>query len=632
MKSRKPFNTIRNKLMLLLLAATILPIATSMIISYNATTGSITEEAIAKNNRLLSLGKTNIMNYMSNINQKSLAVYNSMNVPRSLYYILERSLEDEVFPNDLTDVINNRNLLKDHLYSIYQSVSEFNKVRLYVVKQNATYLLWNDDIKVGENDKDTLAATVKKASIEPTHQSHNYGLNIKFGDVNDEMVFTLHRPIFRAPSEELLAELSIDVRLTVLEDLNRQLYDGGKEDFYIVDANGQIVLASNKEEIGSKIDQTWMNGIYSSSEDSGHFDWAEQSFEGMIFYDRIKTPYMDWYLVKQTPYSHLYSAADRVARINIWVGAAFLAIVVIATLFISFTFTKPLLRLIGYVNKIETGNLNVSIDIQSNDEIGLLARRFRSMMQTINNLILTEYRLEIANKTNQLKALQAQVNPHFLYNALQSIGTVSLQHGDHKAYGLITSLGKMMRYHMNTMDSVVELNRELEYAQAYLDLQKQRFDTALGIRLQIDDQTRRILVPKMILQPLLENFFKHGFAGADSPSELTIASSLSDDGRLLTIRVQDNGIGISDERLAELRYGLDKPPPHGVVNSQTQSPLPSSSSASVAVSSQEAGGIGLQNVLSRLRLHFHPSAAIELEQVRPHGFSVTIHIPLGEGE
>ncbi len=612
--------------MLLLLAATILPIATSMIISYNATTGSITEEAISKNKQLLSLGKTNIMNYMSNINQKSLAVYNSMNVPRSLYYILERSLEDEVFPNDLTDVINNRNLLKDHLYSIYQSVSEFNKVRLYVVKQNATYLLWNDDIRVGENDKDTLADTVKKATIEATHQSHNYGLNVKSG-ANDEMVFTLHRPIFRAPSEELLAELSIDVRLTVLEDLNRQLYDSGKEDFYIVDMKGQIVLASNQEEIGGKLDHAWMDSVYSSSEDSGHFDWTEQSFEGMIFYDRIKTPYMDWYLVKQTPYSHLYSAADRVARINIWVGAAFLAIVVIATLFISITFTKPLLRLIGYVNKIETGNLNVSIDIQSNDEIGLLARRFRSMMQTINNLILAEYRLELANKTNQLKALQAQVNPHFLYNALQSIGTVSLQHGDHKAYSLITSLGKMMRYHMNTMDSIVELNRELQYAQAYLDLQKQRFDTALGIRLQVDDNTRRILVPKMILQPLLENFFKHGFAGADSPSELTIASWLNEDSSQLTIRVLDNGIGISDERLAELRYELDKPLSYGMLQSQAPA-----SQESASASSQEAGGIGLQNVLSRLRLHFHPSAAIEVEQVRPHGFSVTIHIPLGEGE
>lgn len=614
MNTIKPFNTIRKKLMLLLLAATILPIATSMIISYNATTKSITEDAIARNNRLLSLGKTNIMNYMNNINQKSLAVYNAMNVPRSLYYILEHSMEDEVFPNDITDVIRNRNLLKDHLYNMYQSVSEFHKVRLYAVNQNATYLLWNDDIKVGRNNV-PIPQTFKKAYIEPTHMSHNYGLVDLKSSASEEMVFTLHRPIFLAPSDELLAELSIDVRLNVLEDLNRQLYDGGEESFYIADSNGQIVLSSDKNEIGTSAKQSWLGAILGSGQDSGHFDWKEESFKGMIFYDRIKTPYMDWYLIKQTPYKHLFSAADRIARINTAVGIAFLAIVVLATLFISIRFTKPLLRLIGYVNKIETGNLNVSIDIHSNDEIGLLARRFRSMMQTINNLILTEYRLEIANKTNELKALQAQVNPHFLYNALQSIGTVSLQHGDTKAYSLITSLGKMMRYQMNAMDSVVELRRELDYVQAYLDLQKQRFDTALHVQLLIDEQTRQILVPKMILQPLLENFFKHGFVqSSEEPSELLITSVLDKQGEWLSITVQDNGCGATEDRLQEVRLQLEKMPPIG-----TGQP-----------NDQEEGGIGLPNVLSRLRLHFNKTAAMELRHVKPHGFSVTIHIPLAK--
>lgn len=614
MNAVKPFNTIRKKLMFLLLAATILPIATSMIISYNATTKSITEEAIAKNNRLLSLGKTNIMNYMNNINQKSLAVYNAMNVPRSLYYILEHSMEDEVFPNDITDVIRNRNLLKDHLYNIYQSVSEFHKVRLYVVNQNATYLLWNDDIKVGQN-AEAIPETFKKAYIEPTHKSHNYGLvNLK-SSASEELVFTLHRPIFRAPSEELLAELSIDVKLLVLEDLNRQLYDSGEENFYIVDAEGQIVLSSNKAEIGTEAKQSWLGSILQSGQDSGHFDWKAEAFDGMIFYDRIKTPYMDWYLIKQTPYKHLFSAADRIARINTAVGIAFLAVVVLATLFISIQFTRPLLRLIGYVNKIETGNLNVSIDIHSNDEIGLLARRFRSMMQTINNLILTEYRLEIANKTNELKALQAQVNPHFLYNALQSIGTVSLQHGDTKAYSLITSLGKMMRYHMNTMDAVVELSRELDYVQAYLDLQKQRFDTALHIQLHIEEPSRHILVPKMILQPLLENFFKHGFVqSSEEPSELIITSKLDKEQVWLTVTIADNGSGLSEERLQEILRRLERVTTPGVPKT----------------SEQEESGIGLHNVLSRLRLHFNSTAFMELQHVKPHGFSVTIHIPLAK--
>ncbi|WP_308638160.1 sensor histidine kinase [Paenibacillus silvisoli] len=596
--------TIRKKMMLLFLIATILPIAASIAISYHETKTSITKEAISKNNRLLSLGGANIINYMNNINQKSLAVYNSMNVPRSLYYILEHNMENEVFPNQISDVIQNRNLLKDHLYNMYQSVQEFYKIRLYVAGQNTSYLLWNDDIKVGKHENGSIAMATK-TYIEPTHLSHNYGLSIK-SPVKEEQVFTLHRPIFLAPSDVQLAELTIDVKTEVLNDLNRQLYDAGHESFYLVDADGGVILSSDADMAGKRLDAEWFKAARNAANPAGHFDWDSQSFTGMIFYQQVKTNYMNWYLIKQTPNSHLYKAANETALINTWVGAAFLAIAVFALLLILYRFTKPLMTLIGYVNKIDSGNLNVQIDIWTNDEIGLLAKRFRSMMQTINNLILKEYRLELANKTIQLKALQAQVNPHFLYNALQSVGTVALQHGNMKVYQLVTSLGKMMRYQMDMADVGVALSRELEYVQAYLDLQKERFDTALDIILIVDERTRGILLPKMILQPLVENFFKHGFSPSEQPAKLVVASSLSEDGAL-TIIVSDNGKGISAARMAELNRLLameDELEEH-----------------------EEGLAIGLRNVLSRLRLYFRQDASLSLQHLHPHGLSVTLHIP-----
>ncbi|SFT07295.1 sensor histidine kinase [Paenibacillus sp. BC26] len=597
--------TIRKKMMILFLIATILPIAASIAISYHQTKSSITKEAISKNNRLLALGGTNIINYMNNINQKSLAVYNSMNVPRSLYYILEHNMENEVFPNQISDVIQNRNLLKDHLYNIYQSVQEFYKIRLYVAGQNTSYLLWNDDIKVGKHQNGSITMA-SKTNIEPTHLSHNYGLSIK-SPVKEEQVFTLHRPIFLAPSDVQLAELTIDVKTSVLNDLNRQLYDAGHENFYLVDADGGVLISSDDAQIGKRLDSEWFHTVRNASTTKGHFDWDGNAFSGMIFYQQVKTNYMNWYLIKQTPNSHLYATANETALINTWVGAAFLAIAVIALLLISYRFTKPLLALIGYVNKIDSGNLNVQIDIQSNDEIGLLAKRFRSMMQTINNLILKEYRLELANKTIQLKALQAQVNPHFLYNALQSVGTVALQHGNMKVYQLVTSLGKMMRYQMDMADVGVELSRELDYVQAYLDLQKERFDSSLDIILMIDERTRSIRLPKMILQPLVENFFKHGFLPSEQPAKLVIASSLGDDGAL-TIVVSDNGKGISAARMTELNRLLMQD--HEVENEE-----------------EEGLAIGLRNILFRLRLYFKQDAALSIQHLHPHGFSVTLHIP-----
>ncbi|WP_182301655.1 cache domain-containing sensor histidine kinase [Cohnella cholangitidis] len=601
-------NTIRNKLMLLLLIATILPIATSMVISYNSTKRSISEEAYEKNARILSLGKANLQSYMQNINQKSLAVYNSINVPRSLYYILEHNMEDEVFPSDLSDVIRNRNLLRDHLLNIYQSVKETHQVRLHIVSQNTTYLLSNGGDKIRAdipaNDFNVLT---KKPFIEPSHMSHSYGLGARSTD-QSTLVFTLHRPIFRAPSEILMAQLSIDIKLDALSDLNSHLYDSGKEKFYIVDADGNTIISSENGAAGKPLDGDWLKKIRKDDLTNGYLKWEDSHFAGIVFYERITTPLMDWYLVKMTPYEHLYKTAEGITQINTWVGAMFLAIAVLATLLISFRFTKPLLSLIGYVNQIERGHLNVDIDIRSNDEIGLLSRRFRSMMQTINNLILKEYRLELANKTNQLKALQAQVNPHFLYNALQSIGTVALQHKDQQIYSLVTSLGKMMRYNMNTGETIVELEKEFGYVQAYLDLQKQRFDKSLEINYVMDPETRSILVPKMILQPLVENFFKHGFKqNDDEPAKLLISCSLQE--QLLVILVRDNGAGMTEENLAEVneRLRLGQSAGRG-----------------------KESGIGLLNVLSRLQLHFHESASLTLANAVPEGLSVEVRIPLGK--
>lgn len=604
-----PFrNTIRNKLMLLLLIATVLPIVTSMVISYNSTKRSITEEAYEKNARLLSLGKANLQNYMQNINQKSLAVYNSINVPRSLYYILEHNMEDEVFPNDISDVIRNRNLLKDHLLNIYQSVKEFHQVRLHVVAQNTTYLLSNGGGKIQSDiPSGNFNVLAKKPYIEPSHLSHSYGLESRASDPR-EIVFTLHRPIFLAPSEELLAQLSIDVKLNALTELNRQVYDAGKEKFYIVDAAGHTIISSEEEPAGNPSDGKWLDEIRKGDLANGYLKWEDSAFAGIVFYDRVTTPMMDWYLVKLTPYEHLYRTADGIARINTWVGIMFLTVAVLATLFISFRFTKPLLSLIGYVNQIERGHLNVDIDIRGNDEIGLLSRRFRSMMQTINNLILKEYRLELANKTNQLKALQAQVNPHFLYNALQSIGTVALQHKDQQIYSLVTSLGKMMRYNMNTGETIVELEKEFGYLQAYLDLQKQRFDTSLEIEYRMAPDARSLLVPKMILQPLVENFFKHGFRQSDEePARLMISCDLHD--QILIIKVQDNGAGMGEGEMSEVNDRLNIGDPG----------LPGKES-----------GIGLLNVLSRLRLHYSDSASLVLTSAVPAGLIVEVRIPFGE--
>lgn len=226
------------------------------------------------------------------------------------------------------------------------------------------------------------------------------------------------------------------------------------------------------------------------------------------------------------------------------------------------------------------------------------------MTRTINDLILKEYKLELANKTNQLKALQAQVNPHFLYNALQSIASLSLRYNAPKVYDLIYSLGSMMRYSMNTERTQVPLRDELEHVQNYVILQTERFGEE-NLRLDIDaeEAALEIAVPKMILQPIVENIFKHGFTDGIREAVISITCALDANGSL-RLAVKDNGKGITAERLEEITAGLQQ-------SGRT-----------------EHEEIGLHNVLARVRLQMSSGAELLLQSVEGGGVKVTLIIPL----
>ena len=195
----------------------------------------------------------------------------------------------------------------------------------------------------------------------------------------------------------------------------------------------------------------------------------------------MTTPYLNWTIIKRIPNETLHQTAREVALINSGIVVLFLILTILATVVIAFQLTAPIKKLIRSMNQIQSGNLQATIDVARKDEFGILARRFQLAMNTINELIIREYELELARKTNELNVLQVQTNPHFMNNALQSIGTLALQKQEPEIYNLIASLGKMMRYSMNAGEPIVTLARELDYVKAYFALQRQRFGEQLRI-------------------------------------------------------------------------------------------------------------------------------------------------------
>ncbi|MCP3776036.1 histidine kinase [Paenibacillus sp. MZ04-78.2] len=187
--------------------------------------------------------------------------------------------------------------------------------------------------------------------------------------------------------------------------------------------------------------------------------------------------------VKRIPGDYLYGHARTLTMINTVIAVLSLSVATAAVLYVSIRFTHPIKQLIRSMSKIQSGQLEERIEIVRNDEFGILAKKFRTMMETINDLIFREYKLKLANKTTQLKMLQAQVNPHFINNALQSIGASALDNDAPEVYELVSSLGRMMHYSMNTKDTIVPLSQELAYVE----------HSAQGVHLNVNPQQADLL-------------------------------------------------------------------------------------------------------------------------------------------
>ncbi|MBY0215671.1 sensor histidine kinase [Paenibacillus illinoisensis] len=606
------YYSIRTKLIAFMLIATTLPLLASISMTFIQTKTALREQAVAENKRLIYQASTNLNNYVDNVARASLAVYSDPNFLRNLAKI----------PGDYRAVAE----VYTTLQTIRSAVPDVFQLYLHSFAANQSTLIMSPFPKREERTQaysDALHGKTGGESpdiwVESAHMSHTYGFKAASADDPARTVITLHRVIKDVPSTERLGVLAIDLNMNTIAAICSRLYDPEKEQIYVVDGQNQIIYQGRSEisgtdqlrqEASRELDAA-RTGTGTSSTAAGHFE-QEHS---MYVYQQMGSTFADWTIIKQIPNETLYARATTLTWNNAMIAIAALLLVIVATLFISIRITGPLKQLMRYMNQIQAGRLHVDIRLKSQDEIGVLARHFRDMMDTVNNLILREYRLEIANKTNQLKALQAQIHPHFLYNTLQSIGTLALQHQGQRVYVLLSSLSKMLRYSMRDQTRVT-LREEAEHARLYLELQQERFGDRLEVQLDFAEDTLRTELPRMTLQPLIENYFKHGADVQPGKGFIRISSRRTSD-HWIEIQLENNGPPIPEEKLSEIQGWLS---------------LIHTSSGLAAQDSDLSESIGLRNVMRRLQLNSPPehTATLEISNLEPHGVMIKLNIYAGE--
>lgn len=585
-------SSIRHQLTLLLLISIIVPTGTSLIITYFYTKQTLQQQTTKEMSRLISEVKTNLTNYLVTINSASMTIYfndklNAMLMQQPSDYETEASIFES-------------------LQITSRAAKDISQVNFYVSKSKKLYSIQNNNIQSVQ----LYAPPSFPSGIAPYSAiTTPPGFSGSIGIQQEKPVFTLYRPVYRVPSSEQIGMLSIQVSVESLRKLTSQLIGTDQEDLYILDSAGKVIYATNETIIGQELSEAWVHPMLESPVKFGNIQWDSPEFSGIMIYNQIDLPFLQWTMVQRIPNKYLFEKARHLTWINVAVASLFLIVSIIATLIVCLKITVPIKLLMKKINKIQLGHWDEEISIDRPDEIGILAQRFQSMMQKINELIIREYKLELANKSTQLKMLQAQINPHFINNSLQSIGNLALDYHADKVYALISSLGQMMHYSMDTKETIVPLSKEIDYVNYYLTLQQKRFEDKFTIQTDIDEDTLSILVPKMFLQPLVENYFKHGLGSSREFGILSLVTRLQN-GQLIII-VEDNGTGLQEKVLFRLQQDLDAPL-HGA---------------------WEIGDrIGLMNVLFRLRLYFDAEAEMLLTNCKPHGLRITITIPLKENQ
>ena len=581
--------SLRNRLVILLLAISVLPFASSVLFTYFYTRDSLKDQFVQENVNLLSLGKVHLGSYMDELMDITLTFYSD---PAFIAFL--RTAHQA---NDYETFWTVRNRLTQVLYAN----EGIRRVSIALVKDNRTILVSKSQVTFS-GITDVQRENFAKVDRSPNRIHIETARGGSGAGQAKSRTFTIMRSLTDAPKSDLLAYFTIEIATDQVAEIGRKLYTDGQEHFSILTSEGEPVFVSDAG--GS--DPELIERVAASREERGTLVWGRGDRRGIVIYDRIDRADGGWILLKSIPYDNLFRQGDRITQINIAFGVVGISLAVVAALLFSFRITSPLRILVENIRRIEKGKMEVGFKSLGHDEIGVLGESFRQMIGRINHLIDREYKLEIENKTNQLKVLQSQINPHFLHNALQSIGSLALKNRGAEVYNLVTNLSKIMRYSMNTDEDKVTLKREVANSEAFLLLHKERYCDEFEYTLDFEQDALHALLPKMLLQPVIENYFKHGI-GKEAGRKGYLRVEGRKDGDTLVIQIADNGPGIEPGRMKELERRFRE---------QARS------------EPGEEANIGLRSVYFRLKLYYGARGILYLDNPEEGGLLVKIRLPL----
>lgn len=584
----------QNKLILSFLALSFIPLVISSIFSVNSSSKAIKEKISTYSLQLVNQVNLNITTSLQKLKSYSDDIIISPDVNNRLlgYKTAEDSDKAAIrlnFSRSMQLKFLNTDNVDDALMVFINYGDQFQ----YDVTHMGVQFRWekediNKVIQLNNREENTKNFTLSLANI---------------GDKNENDII-IGRKIGNGLTTEVMGHLLIAVNQDYFRNIYKDIDIGKGSDIFIVDSNGTVVSSNNPQIIIGKpfsesklIERIQMDNRLKDST----FSLKIGKEDKLIAYSGIVGT--NWYIVSTIPYSYLNSEASKFSYKIAALTIVILILAIIVSFIISQNISAPLKKLEKNMAEFGEGRMNKRVVVDREDEIGHLQKSFNSMAEDIKVLLTKIEEENRLRRITELNVLEYQINPHFLYNTLDSINWMAQKAGQSDIGAIVTALARFFRLGLSKGKVTYTIKDEIEHVQNYLIISKIRYKDCFKFSIDVDSAILEYKTLKIILQPLAENAIKYGINKNKNEGQISITGRK--EGGTIVLEVQDNGKGIAKERLEYLNQAL----------------------ADMKEVSTGEGGFGLLNVQQRIKLNYGENYGIFLDSQEGENTTVGVVLP-----
>lgn len=389
----------------------------------------------------------------------------------------------------------------------------------------------------------------------------------------------------------------IDLNYSAISELCDQNSIGSKGYVFLLDQDGNVVYHPQQQQLYNELQTENIDLVMNTDKET----LMDGSGDNARIYTISRSEKTGWTVVGCTNVAELLKDSKKARSIYVLVAAILVVVALVLSNFIARNITRPLQQLRDSMARVQEGDFGAAeVEVTSRNEVGSLTRSFNVMTSRIQELMKQNIYEQQQKRKSELKALQSQINPHFLYNTLDSIIWMAEGKKNEEVVVMTASLARLLRQSISNEEEQVPIGQEVEYARSYLTIQKMRYKDKLEFQIQVDAQIMRVPIIKLVLQPLIENAIYHGLKYKEGKGLLIVRGYR--EGENAVLQIKDNGAGMDEQTLSHI---FEK---HKV--------------------NYRSNGVGVYNVQKRLQLYYGMDYGITYSSKQGEGTTASIVIPM----